>query len=116
MDFDEAIKAHGAWKLKLASYLKKPDGSIKATEIQPDTNCVLGKWIHGDGTKWSQFPEYATLKEEHARFHRAAADIIRKADSGQNTSEETALGSKSEFSSASTAIVRAIMVIRQKVG
>ena len=114
MDFDEAIKAHSSWKLKLSVYLAKPDGSLKASEIQLDNKCALGQWIYGEGSKWSALPEYATLKQEHARFHKAAAQVVTKADSGQNVSEETALGTQSEFSVASMAVVTAILAIRRK--
>lgn len=114
MDFDEAIKAHSVWKMKLAAYLQKPDGSLKASEIEVDNKCALGQWIHGEGKKWQAIPEYAALKADHARFHRAAAEVVRKADSGQNTSEDIALGGKSEFAQASTAVVTAIMTLRKK--
>lgn len=114
MDFDEAIKAHSAWKMKLSNYLKKPDGSLKAADIQVDNKCILGQWIYGEGSKWNSLAEYATLKSEHAKFHRAAADIVRKADSGQSTSEETALGAKSEFGLTSNSVVAAIMSMRRK--
>lgn len=114
MDFDEAIKAHSAWKMKLSSYLRKPDGTLKAAEIQSDNKCSLGQWIYGEGAKYATHPEFQTLKTEHARFHKAAAQVVVKADSGQNTSEETSLGSKSEFGSASGSVVSAIMAIRRK--
>lgn len=114
MDFDDAIKAHSAWKMKLSTYLKKPNGSLKAAEIQPDNKCNLGQWIHGEGKKWAALPEYTTLKNEHARFHKAAAQVVTKGDSGQSTSEDTAIGAKSEFASASSAVVAAIMAIRRK--
>lgn len=114
MDFDEAIKAHSAWKMKLSTYLKKPDGSLKASDIQVDNKCALGQWIHGEGAKYSSLAEFATLKAEHARFHKAAAQVVQKADSGQDTSEETSLGSKSEFAQASSSVVSAIMAIRRK--
>lgn len=114
MDFDEAIKAHAMWKMKLSTYLKNPDGSLKASDIQVDNKCQLGQWIHGEGAKWSSLPEYAILKTEHAKFHVAAAEVVRKADSGQDAREETALGSASDFSSASSAVVGAIMSMRQK--
>ncbi|MBK9322874.1 MAG: CZB domain-containing protein [Bdellovibrionaceae bacterium] len=116
MDFDEAIKAHSAWKMKLSTYLKKPDGSLKPSEIQVDNKCQLGQWIYAEGARLSSYPEYATLKSEHARFHKAAAEVVKKADAGQDTSEETALGAKSDFASASSAVVGAIMAIRRKVG
>ena len=115
MDFDEAIKAHSAWKMKLSMYLKKPDGSLKVSEIQVDNKCALGQWIYGEGAKYSSHPEFATLKTEHALFHKAAAQVVQKADSGQDTSKETSLGSKSEFASASSSVVSAIMAIRRKV-
>lgn len=115
MDFDEAIKAHSAWKLKLSSYLRKPDGSLKATDVQVDNKCQLGQWIYGEGAKHSSMAEFTTLKSEHAKFHKAAAEVVKKADSGQDTSEETALGSKSAFSSASSAVVNAVMAMKRKV-
>ncbi len=114
MNFDEAIKAHSAWKMKLSNYLKNPDGSLKASEIEQDNKCQLGQWIYGDGAKFSALPEYSTLKAEHARFHKAAANVVRKADSGQDTSEDTALAGSSEFAKASAAVVTAIMKIRSK--
>lgn len=114
MDFDAAIKAHSDWKFKLSTYIKKPDGSLKADEVCLDNKCPLGQWIYGEGAKHSAIPEYATLKSEHAKFHKCAAEVIKKADSGQNASEEVALGSKSEFASASSNVVSAIMKIKAK--
>lgn len=115
MDFDEAIKAHSAWKMKLSNYLAKPDGSLKIAEVEVDHKCPLGQWIHGEGVKWSSLPEYDKLKTQHAHFHRAAANVIRHADLGMNTSEETALGGSSEFSTASADVVSAIMWMKKKV-
>jgi hypothetical protein len=51
MDFDEAIKAHSAWKFKLSGYLRKPDGSIKSADVVVDNKCALGQWIYGEGQK-----------------------------------------------------------------
>ncbi len=114
MDFDEAIKAHSSWKLKLSSYLRKPDGSLKVSEVQVDNKCQLGQWIYGEGMKYSSLPEYQTLKNEHAKFHKAAANVVMKADSGQNVSEETAIGGTSDFSVASSTVVSAIMSMKRK--
>lgn len=114
MDFDEAIKAHAAWKLKLSTYLKKPDGSLKPVDVEVDNKCNLGQWIYGEGSKLSNFSEYATLKNEHNKFHKAAAEVIRKADRGESITDEIALGSKSAFGSASSAVVSAIMSMRMK--
>ena len=92
MNFDEAIAAHSQWKMKLSAYLSHPDGSIDAATAGQDNKCPLGNWIAGEGTKYSALPEYAKLKSEHTRFHKAVSDVIRKAASGQKVGEETALG------------------------
>ncbi|HTR66922.1 MAG TPA: CZB domain-containing protein [Terriglobales bacterium] len=114
MNFDDAVAAHAQWKMKLSSYLSHPDGSLDAATASLDNKCALGQWISGDGASYSRLPEYAKLKSEHARFHKAVGDVIRKAASGQSVSEETALGSHSEFGSASNAVVTAIMAMKGK--
>ena len=114
MNFDDAIKAHSAWKMKLSTYIAKPDGSLKVVEIEPDNKCALGQWIYGEGAKHSALPEYGTLKSEHTKFHKCAAAVVKKADAGQNVTEEVTLGGKSEFAQASSAVVSAIMKMKSK--
>jgi methyl-accepting chemotaxis protein len=116
MDFDHAIAAHSEWKHKLAVYLKKPDRSIKPEEIALDNKCDLGKWIAGEGKKFANFPEYAFVKSDNTHFHKIAAGIVQRANAGQQVTEEVALGAKSEFASASSAVVRSIMALKSKVG
>ena len=115
MDFDEAIKAHTAWKTRLASYLSKPDHSLIASVVAADDKCDLGRWIGGEGTKYSKLPEFAHLKTDHTRFHKAAGEIVKKADSGKSMTEEVALGSRSEYAAASTAVINALMAMKLKV-
>src|SRR5689334_24920780 len=102
MNFDDAIKAHSSWKMRLAEYLRKPDGSLKATDVEADNKCPLGQWIYGEGAKFSTLSEYSTLKSQDASFHKAAGNVVRKADSGQSVTEDVALGSASDFARAST--------------
>jgi len=115
MDFEQAILAHRHWKDKLNKYLKKPDGSLSAMEVAKDDKCELGKWIYGDGKKHGSSLEFQLLRSEHARFHKAAADVVHKADSGASVSGETALGGHSEFSTASSAVIKAIVSLRTKL-
>jgi len=109
MNFDEAITIHADWKRKLSTYLRKPDGTLHPSEVALDNKCELGKWIAGEGRKFSQLTQFNSLKLEHTRFHKAAADVVRRADAGANTSAEVVLGADSEFSRASGAVVQAIM-------
>jgi methyl-accepting chemotaxis protein len=109
MDFNQAIAAHADWKIKLSSYLRKPDGTLNPADIAPDNKCDLGKWIAGEGAKFSSLQQFSSLKEQHARFHKAAAEIVRRADTGEKIGDEVALGARSEFGHASAAVVQAIM-------
>lgn len=113
IDFDKAIDVHVSWRSKLAAYITKPDHSLDPSKVEVDNRCDLGKWLHGDGQLMSRLPGFAQLVSDHARFHKAAAAVIRKADSGQLKSNETALGSNSEYGAASNAIVTSLMKIRR---
>ena len=109
VDFDQAIASHSSWKRKLSSYLQKPDGSLKSADIAVDNKCDLGKWIAGEGAKFSSLKEFGLLKTEHARFHKTAAAIVVRADKGEKVTDEVAFGANSDFGNASSAVVQAIM-------
>ncbi len=100
LNFDQAITAHSDWKRKLSSYLQKPNGSLKPADIALDNKCDLGKWIAGEGANFSNLTEFASLKAEHARFHKVAAAIVARADRGERVAE-AALGATSECGDAS---------------
>ncbi|HEY1809034.1 MAG TPA: methyl-accepting chemotaxis protein [Acidobacteriaceae bacterium] len=109
MNFDRSIEAHVRWKSKLARYIARPDHSLDPATAAQDSSCDLGKWLHGEGRRFGGTPEYARLLAEHTRFHRAAGDIIRRADTGQQVSEDVALGGQSEFAQASGAVIGCLM-------
>jgi hypothetical protein len=109
MKFEDAVKAHVDWKSKLKAYLSAPNKSLNPTEVEKDNTCELGKWLRGEGAKYSSKKVYKDLLAEHAKFHKAAADVVRRADSGQKVLAETTLGAKSEFSTLSEKVVGLIM-------
>lgn len=115
MDFDQAIGKHSKWKSKLRRYLESYDGSLHPDAVSLDHNCFLGSWIYGEGARYSLLPEYTKLKYEHARFHTLASELVRKANSGESVSEQTAPCASSEFSQASSAVVIAIMAVKKRL-
>lgn len=112
MDFDGAIKAHSAWKLKLSTYLMHADGSIDSADVRPDNRCALGQWIQSEGATHAHLADFATLKDMHKKFHAAAAEVILKADAGHSVAEDIALGAGSDFGVASQAVVRSLMRLK----
>jgi hypothetical protein len=114
MNFDEAIQAHAAWKVKLLVYTRKPDGALKASEAGVPNRCALGQWLYGSGAKYSALPEYEALVAEHARFHKTAAGVIERADRGSIGDPEKALDENSEFGMVSRNVVKAIRTLQEK--
>jgi methyl-accepting chemotaxis protein len=114
MDFDAAVRSHSEWKLKLSTYITKPDGSLTAAVIRVDNRCALGQWIYGEAAAHSDLPEFADLKTKHARFHLVAAKIVERADRGEpNLRRDLEWGS--EYAQCSAACVNAITTFKLKI-
>jgi methyl-accepting chemotaxis protein len=109
MNFDDVIKAHVAWKMKLAAYLANPDGSIDVDSLAKDNLCDLGKWIYGEGASFRNNPNFLKLVDSHKKFHEEAANIVRRKNKGEEVAKDIALGALSPFSKYSTEVVACIM-------
>jgi len=114
MDFDEAAISHLEWKDRLIEYLAKRDGSLNPFEVALDDRCPLGQWIHGEGSQYSSYPEYAALKRQHARFHKAVGDVVGGTRLGLTIKTGAVLSTESEFGEASAAVITAIMGPKRK--
>ncbi|PKO38101.1 MAG: diguanylate cyclase [Betaproteobacteria bacterium HGW-Betaproteobacteria-6] len=77
LDFNGAIAAHGKWKQRLLDYVAGGGEQLDPALVGRDDQCALGCWIHGDGRTLSSNAKYTELKDEHAGFHRCAAEVIR---------------------------------------
>ncbi|MBI5918538.1 MAG: CZB domain-containing protein [Nitrosomonadales bacterium] len=107
LNFKTAIDAHMKWRLRLTAVI---DGT-SAEKLDPDVvgrddQCVLGKWIYSDGGKrYSDSLLFQELREEHARFHKGAGDVLRAAQSG-DMELARALLTTGDFASASRRVTR----------
>jgi len=115
MDFDDAIGTHSKRKRKLRRCLAKDDGGLSPADVSLDHKCALGDWIYGEGASHSALPEYRKLKYEHARFHAVAAEMVRKANSGESIDAAMEPCSNSEFSISSASIVMALMAMKKRL-
>jgi hypothetical protein len=115
MDIRQAIDAHVAWKGMLATYLSHPNQSLDADTVALDDQCDLGKWLQSEGQSESEWPGFAELLRNHARFHLEAANLVRSANAGGRVAEEAALGSKSDYAKASNAVTTALLLIKSKL-
>jgi hypothetical protein len=83
MNSYEILNEHALVHYQVSEYAKKPDGSLKAADLQEVGKCGLGKWVSTDGVPHSGSPEYEALKQAHARFHKASADTVKQADAAK---------------------------------
>jgi hypothetical protein len=113
MDYEQVIAQHMGLPHKLGEYAKRPDGTLKADDIQADDSCGLGQWLQKDGSKHRDLAEYAALTEAHTRLHGTAADIIKHADAGTMPAE--ALADKGEFQVSFATFLMALMKLRTKI-
>ena len=112
MDFDSAVKAHSAWKQKLANYIEEPDGSLEAGLVSRDDRCELGQWLHGEGRSQSS-TTYEDLLTAHAGFHRCAGDLVDRINRGDRVDPEVSLGATSEFGRRSLECITLIVSMKR---
>jgi hypothetical protein len=115
MDFDHALHSHSKRKLELRRVLAKHDHSLDPAEVALDHKCVLGQWIYGEGAQHFNLPEFAKLKFEHSRYHQIAAELVRRANAGKSVAAEMEPCSASDFSTASAAMILAIIAMKQRL-
>lgn len=107
-DFDKAIEAHRAWKVKLRKAIANQE-KIDADTLSRDNVCPLGKWIHGaGGVTFGQHAEFGNLREMHRRFHICAGGVARKINLGGSPDLASLLDAGSEFSQISTAVITSL--------
>ena len=111
MDFDDAIAAHITWKVRLSQFIEGTrSDSISSADVEQDNRCDLGKWIHGEGAAFKAAPHYQDLVEKHAHFHKCAAEVVRKVESGDRDGARLALR---DLAGVSRETVAAIMELRK---
>jgi len=106
---DKAIGAHGAWKVKLRQNI---DGtlSLVPAEVGVDNRCEFGKWLYSlTGTPAATDPYYKEILELHKAFHKVAATVVTKVQSGDKTGAEAAIGFKGDYTAASSKLTAKMM-------
>ncbi len=112
--FDDAIAAHIKWKLRLAQFIDGASSEkLESDTVCKDNQCVLGKWIYGDGVKHQSNAHYEDLRLKHAHFHRCAGDVVKKVEAHDKTAATAILSG--EFAGAAKETVTAIMALKREI-
>lgn len=114
MNLDDAIKAHGEWKLKLRTAMRDRQ-TLDAAAIARDDVCAFGKWLHGTAkSEYGQMRSYAACVEKHAAFHREASRVAAAINAGDYGKAESMLAGGTPYSAASSAIGGAVLGLRKE--
>ena len=115
MNLDEAIDVHAGWKRRLEAYLAKHERSLDPEVIGRNDECDLGKWLEGEDAAVKALPAHVHLVTAHTAFHKAAAHVVREANAGLPIRATVALGSGSAYAQSSSAVIKAIMMMRSEL-
>ena len=114
-DFDAAIEAHRAWKMKLRRAISNEE-KLDVDTVSRDDCCALGKWIHGPGGhRHSKHPRFGELQNKHRDFHRSVGEIARKINLGRHDDAERLLGTGSSFTALSTDVVSVLNRFKREI-
>jgi chemoreceptor zinc-binding protein len=107
----KAIGAHSHWKQALMSAIESGSPKLSLDQVGREDACEVGQWFNGAEIPEAQrkTPEFEACREVHAEFHKAAAEVLRLAISGDKRAAVAALGADSRFAKLSSALTLRMM-------
>ena len=115
MNFDDAVSAHTKWKIRLRANIDGSGEMLDAAVVARDDACDLGKWIHGEGSRYKLLPEHQALRTVHAKFHKCASDVVARNAKGQKVEAEKLMANGGDFARHSSETISAIMAMKRVV-
>ena len=105
---NDAIGAHGMWKMRLKAAIRTGQSDITAYDASCDDACKFGKWLYGNdlNTADKAGMPYQVTKRLHAEFHRCAGTVLGHALAHRKNDAECLLDG--EFTERSEKLVRAL--------
>ena len=114
MNLDDALKAHGDWKVKLRTAIRDRQ-QIDAATLARDNACPFGQWLHGGAkTQYGKLKSYANCLDKHAAFHREAGKVAAAINAGRFAEAEKMLDGGTPYAFASSAVGGAILGLRKE--
>lgn len=114
MEFNEAIRAHKAWKAKLNDAIFKK-AKLDAATIGKDNCCDLGKWLHGPAkAQIGSGAGFTELLGLHKSFHEEAGKVAIHINMGAFLEATKGLMPNSAFSSSSAKVVAALQAMEDQ--
>ena len=108
----QLVGMHVKWKIRFRNAIRHKV-RFNIGVIRRD-DCDLGKWLYGDGKKYSSLSGYNSLLAQHAEFHKQAALVATEANANNNQAVEEMLAPGSPYTAAFSEISATVKkLIRQ---
>lgn len=115
INLDDAIQAHSDWKLRLLKAATGGEEVLDAVKIGQDCNCLLGKWLHGDGEKqFGSLSSFRVCIKNHAEFHLQASKVATMINAGRSDEARKMLDRGTPYSEISLQVVLAIRGLQRE--
>ncbi|CDW93492.1 MULTISPECIES: CZB domain-containing protein [unclassified Thiomonas] len=110
LNFFSATNAHKAWKKRLHDCVSGACSTLDPDTIALDNRCDLGKWLYRIRESRPALSTdtqrlFTRLFEEHAAFHRVAADVARQALANQRQEALQQLQGGGEYARISNQVI-----------
>lgn len=102
---DAAIISHDEWKARLLTAVESGSSDLNPDEVRADDRCPFGKWMAAVSPGMKASLHFERVRDRHARFHQAAADVLSLVLGGEGARALTSLEFGSEYVSASVLLV-----------
>ncbi|WP_439121797.1 CZB domain-containing protein [Marivita sp.] len=103
---NNAIGAHGAWKLRLRMAAQTPGGNDMSATAGDHRNCEFGRWLESLPADTKSMPEAQDTIALHAAFHQTAGRTAQLVHQGKKDAAITMLDT--ELADASNALKSAV--------
>lgn len=107
-EINDAIGAHGAWKLKLRTAISMGKSDVEPKTVRCDDRCTFGRWLYGPSidARTRAGKPYQVVHRLHREFHEAAATVLESALAGRKDHATEVLDG--DFRERSEKLVRAL--------
>ncbi|WP_172967701.1 methyl-accepting chemotaxis protein [Hydrogenovibrio sp. JE_KL2] len=112
LDFEDAKQKHRAWNVKLENLMSGLKTDINKETARRNDQCALGKWLIGDGKKYSHIPQMQQLVENHNQMHMEVGKTLDAYDIGD---KETAATHKNKVQQISHQIIALLDAVETEV-
>jgi hypothetical protein len=104
MDVRRAIATHTQWRFRVRGAIAGVlDERLDPSAVASDSQCELGRWLHGAGLAYQDHPVVVELRKTHLEFHQKAASLVSDVNAGAKV-DAASVGPGSDFMKLSTRI------------